>query len=305
MRGFFLIVLRWMALVAVFMVLYLLAGSVTSPPELISMQTPQAQRGVAAMLPLVSLLFSSVLTYLALRSRWHGWRLVGALFTIFYGIYTFLSQIETAAFPAVANQLPNGTLSGFFLAGLIIALPYSMLTVWILGRTRRQRLSSAPRLDMPPKTWIWKLGIAAILYVIVYFVFGYYVAWRAPGLPEFYGGRDPGTFLAQLLDIARESAWLPLLQVARGLIWAAIGSIIISMHRGKVWEISAAVGITFATLISAGLLFPNPFIPPHVARAHAVELTTSMLLYGVLLTMLMLWKPAGRPPAVKEAPNVN
>jgi hypothetical protein len=247
-------------------------------------------------------LFSGWLAYLALRSRWHGWKLAGALFAVFYGIHTFLNQIETAVFPAVADQMPPGTLTSLFIAGLILAVPFSLLAVWILGRTREGSQAGAmnPRLSMPAAEWIWKLVAAAVLYVIIYLTFGYYIAWRTPGLPEFYGGTDPGTFLGQLGNIVRESAWLPLFQLFRGLVWTVLGCIIIRMHKGSKWETALAVGLTFSIFTSASLMFPNPFMPPYVATSHAIELFWSNLLYGILLTHLMLWRPAAQRPAPKE-----
>ena len=299
--------LRLGILAIAFIVLLAAAGNLASPPELTARFTPEQQVQAAAVLPLVGLIMSSCLSYLALRSRWHGWRLAGALFIILYGIYTFLSQIETAVFPAIADQLPEGTLRGFFVSGLALAVPFSLLAVWILKKTRKDpSISEArQRLRIPAGEWVWKLGAAAILYVIVYFTFGYYVAWRTPGLPEFYGGSDPGSFLAQLGNVMRDTPWLPFFQIPRGLVWAAIGCLIISMHRGKPWELALAVGLTFATLISSGLLFPNPFMPPAIARGHALELSSSMVVYGILLTILMLWKPAGPVPAAKEAPHAH
>jgi hypothetical protein len=194
--------LRLGILAIAFIVLLAAAGNLASPPELTARFTPEQQVQAAAVLPLVGLIMSSCLSYLALRSRWHGWRLAGALFIILYGIYTFLSQIETAVFPAIADQLPEGTLRGFFVSGLALAVPFSLLAVWILKKTRKDpSISEArQRLRIPAGEWVWKLGAAAILYVIVYFTFGYYVAWRTPGLPEFYGGSDPGSFLALLPD---------------------------------------------------------------------------------------------------------
>jgi hypothetical protein len=47
-------------------------------------------------------------------------------------------------------------------------------------------------------------------------------------------------------------------------------------------------------LMGASLLFPNPFMPAYVAKAHALELVSSNFLYGVLLSALMMWTPNER-----------
>ena len=297
MKKFFLTVLRLIALVIVYLVLSTIASRVNNPPELRQMFTPEQLNQAAAALPLVSLIMSLMLGYLALRSRWHGWKLAGALSLIFYVLYTFLSWIELLAFPAVSDQMPKGFLTpGMLIEGLVLAIPFSLLAVWILGKTKKELGEDEvnDRLQMPASEWIWKLGSAAILYVIVYFTFGYYVAWRTPGLPQFYGGTDPGTFVGQLGNVMRDTPWLFGVAFFRGLIWAGIGSLIIRMHKGKAWEVILAVGLSFAVLMNAALLFPNPFMPPFVAHAHTIELVSSNFLYGILLSVLMMWKPDRR-----------
>ncbi len=296
MKNILLTILRVIALVIVYLILFILSSSLINSQAVASRLTPEQVALSNAMLPVVSLIMTLMLAYLALRSRWHGWKLAGALFAIFYGIYTFLSQIETMAFPAVSGQMPEGMVRGFFLAGLALAVPFSLAAVWILGKTRKDPTGDEKpgRLQMPASEWIWKLAIAAILYVVVYFTFGYYVAWRTPGLPEFYGGTDPGSFGGQMLNVMRDTPWLPVFQIFRGLIWAGIGCLILAMHKGPAWEAALAVGLSFAVLMCASLLFPNPYMPPIIARAHAIELLSSNFLYGILLSLLLLWKPSGK-----------
>ena len=297
MIDFLLTFVRLIVLVILYIVLFTVSARLNNPPALRQMFTPEQLNQAAIALPIVSLIMTLMLAYLTLRSRWHGWKLAGALSLIFYVLYTFLSWIELLAFPAVSRQMPKGFLTpGMLIQGLILAIPFSLLSVWIMGKIKEEVGENEPndRLQMPASEWIWKLASAAILYVIVYFTFGYYVAWRTPGLPEFYGGTDPGTFLGQLGNVMRDTPWLFLLQIFRGLIWARMGCLIILMHKGKAWEVILATGISFSVLMSASLLFPNPFMPPFVAHAHTIELVSSNFLYGILLSALMIWKPTRR-----------
>lgn len=158
--------------------------------------TPEQVSQSIAALPMTSLVMTLVLVYLALRSRWSSWKLAGALFIIFYGLYTLLGEIELLAFPAVSSQMPGGMIRGLPIAGLNLAVPISLLVVWTLGKTRQDTAENqlVARLRMPAFEWICKVVAGAILYVIVYFIFGYFVAWRTPGLPEFYDRTDPAHF---------------------------------------------------------------------------------------------------------------
>ncbi len=296
MKNFLLTSLRVLGLVIVYLILFTLSSNLINSQAVASRLTPEQVNLSTAMLPVVSLIMTLMLAYLVLRSRWYGWKLAVAIFVIFYGIYTFLSQIETLAFPAVSGQMPAGMVRGFFLAGLALAIPFSLAAVWILGKTREDPSDAgmSSRLQMPASEWIWKLAIAVILYVVVYFTFGYYVAWRTPGLPAFYGGADPGTFGGQMLNVMQDTPWLPFFQIFRGLIWAGIGCLILSMHKGPAWEAGLAVGLSFAVLMCASMLFPNPYMPPFIARAHTIELLSSNFLYGLLLSILMPWKTGNK-----------
>jgi hypothetical protein len=147
------------------------------------------------------------------------------------------------------------------------------------------------RLVMPVGEWIWKSAVILLAYEVIYFGFGYYVAWRTPGLPEFYGGADPGTFFGQFSDVMRDTPWLPLLAAFRGICWTLFVLPMIRMLRGSVWETSLAVGVALSVLVASQLLVPNPFWPEYVGRAHMIELASSNFVFGVLLAALLLWRP--------------
>jgi hypothetical protein len=296
------IILRVLVLAVIYTVLTTVGAGLVTPHAVVDMFTPEQAAALAALFPVVGGIMTVMFSYLALRSRWHGWRLAGALFTIYFVLQAFLGWVEVLAFPAVGNRMPPGMLNSMLTLALIVGIPFSLLTVWILGKTRPDpddaRLPR--RLAMPASEWCWKLGAAAVLYVIVYFTFGYYVAWRTPGVPEFYGGTDPGTFIGQLANVLRDTPWLFPFQIMRGLIWAGVGLLIIAMHKGRTWEVALATGLIFTVVMNAGMLMPNPFFTPVVQRAHSIELLTSNLLYGILLCLLMTWKPRHRESTAKH-----
>ncbi len=187
MKHILLTFLRLLALVVIYAVLSTVGSSLTTPREVVGMFTPEQVALSTVVLPLVAAIMALMLSYLALRSRWHGWRLAGALFLILFVLQAFLGWVELFAFPPVSSRMPPGMQTSMLTSALIVSIPFSLLSVWILGKTRPDRddVYLPQRLVMPPREWLWKLLAGALLYVIVYFVFGYYVAWRTPGLPEF------------------------------------------------------------------------------------------------------------------------
>lgn len=300
------IVLRVLALVVIYAILSTAVSSLTTPPQAVAMFTPQQLSAAASMMPIISAVMAVMLSYLAARSRWHGWKLAGALLLIYFILQAFLGWVEIFAFPPVADRMPPGMQASMLSSGFLVGILFSPIAVWVLGKTRSDADDARlpRRLVMPPSEWAWKIAVGAVLYVIVYFTFGYYVAWRTPGLPAFYGGVDPGTYLGQLGNVLRDTPWLYPFQLARGVVWVGTGCLIIAMHKGRTWEVVLATGLAFTLVMNISMLIPNPFFTPVVQRAHAIELFSSNLLYGILLTLLMIWKygsqrvNASAPPAV-------
>jgi hypothetical protein len=246
-----------------------------------------------AVLPallVVSLLETVVLTTIILRSRWSGWKLVGAVFLAFYGLNTVVAQIESIVF--LQRQLPPGMIHGLFLMGAIVAGLFSPVAVLTLGKMRRGSTSQTenPRLAMRAGEWAWKLAAIAAAYVILYFAFGYFVAWKNPAVRTYYGGSDPGSFFAQMAWIGATTPWMFPLQAGRAMLWTAFTLPVIRMHRGRAWEVGLTVALLFAVW-SSQLLLPNPYMPEAVARTHLVETALSNFIFGWVVGGLLSRHP--------------
>ena len=254
-------------------------------------QPSQSEPANTALTLLVVCLLETVgMSYLILRSGWSGWRLVAAVFFIFYGVTTFMPQIESAVF---LTKLPSGMLPRLFLMGLLIAAPFSVLAVWVLGKWKTMPVDNdAVRLEMPAGEWAWKLAVIAVAYVVLYFTFGYFIAWRTPEVREYYGGTDPGNFFAQMQNVARDTPWLIPFQIFRALCWAAIAVPIVRMLKGGRLEIALAVAFTFAVVMNAQLLLPNPYMPSPVRMAHLAETASSNFVFGALVGWLLAAEPS-------------
>jgi hypothetical protein len=282
-------VLRVIALTIVLFVCFAVAGGAVG---FASDSRASEQTGASTLLLLaVCLLQVMVMTHLILRSRWTGWRLAAAAFFIFYGVTTFMPQIESAVF---LTRLPPGTLPRLFLMGVLIAVPFSVLAVLILGKRKAGVVDTQPnsRLVMPASEWAWKLVVIAVVYVILYFTFGYFIAWRHPGVAEYYGGVDPGSFLAQMRIVLRNTPWLVPFQILRALCWVALALPAIRMLKGKWPETALAIGLLFAVVMNAPLLLPNPYMPESVRMAHLVETASSNLIFGAFIAWLLTQRHA-------------
>jgi hypothetical protein len=202
-----------------------------------------------------------------------------------------MPQVESLIFlanPGFASHLPAAILARLFLAGLLHAGLWIPLAVRILGRWRPASSSPGPgRTPALPAGWTWKLPLAALAYVAVYFTFGYYVAWRNPAITAYYQGTDPGSFWAQIGNVVRDTPWLPAAQALRGLLWTALALVVTRSARGSVFEKALATGALFAVVMNSGLLLPNPYMPFEVRRVHLVETASSNFLFGAMLVWLL------------------
>jgi hypothetical protein len=288
MRATLLIAIRLVGLTILYFVCFAaVSGALLSQTadQSDTIQAGQAGAALAALLA-VSFLNTAVLAYVIIRSRWAGWKLILTVFFVFYGVMTVMSQIETAFF---VTRLPPGMLPRLFLAGAIIAALFSPLAVLILGKRRAVTAmdESHLRLNMPLSEWVGKLCLIVIAYVVIYFTFGYFIAWKSAAVRDYYGGRDPGSFLAQISAVIRETPWLLPLQAARAILWTAIAVPVIRMMKGQWWEAGLAVALLFGVMMTSPLLLPNPLMPREVRMVHLLETASSNFLFGWLIVLVL------------------
>ena len=100
---------RVLALTMILFVAFSLAGRILGPYA--GSLTPEEVGDAAMALLAVCFLITIVLVHVILRSRWAGWRLMATVFLVFYGVMTFMPQIESAVF---LTRLPPSMLPRLF-----------------------------------------------------------------------------------------------------------------------------------------------------------------------------------------------
>jgi hypothetical protein len=247
--------------------------------------TPPSGSFMAIVL-FVMLLQTVALAYPIVRSKWNGWKLALAVFVLFFGTATFMGQIESLVY--LGGNMPNGMLEGLFTMGLFTAAVFSPIAVLVLGRWKAGApTSAAPSHCEPTSTteWAWKTAVAGLVFLSLYYLFGYFVAWKNPLVREYYGGTDPGSFFAQMSSIVESTPWMLPFQFIRGLLWVALAMVVMRLMNGTWWQVALAVSILF-TAPSFYLLFPNPMMPDAVRMAHLVETAPYQFLFGWFVVWL-------------------
>ena len=226
---------------------------------------------------------------LILSSRWNGWKLALYLGLAYYGAVTFLTQIESWYFMSNITFDPK-LLPRLFIMGLPIAFVYIPVAVLILGKGKNEDGAKPnPSLIFPAKQWIWKLIIIAIIYILLYWSAGYYIAWQNADLRAFYG--SPGDILPFWEHTARTFHSDPGLfpfQAIRAMFWTICAIPIIRGSKVNVWWTAILLGLFFTIPQISGLILENPLMPEASVRlSHMIEAIASNFIFGIIVVWLL------------------
>lgn len=257
--------------------------------ELQAAGAPQAPQ-IAENLLLAFLIFSVcagvALSYLILRSSWHGWPLVGAISVGMYGISTVGPQLDSVFF--LSDKLPRGLIRALFLQGAIAAALFAPLAVLLLGKWRAA--SGAPafpgRARVRAPSAAWRLALIVVAFVVLYMFFGYYVAWQSPAVRQYYGGQQYSGFYAALKGNWNYHRMIYPFQVFRALLYIACLYPLIRMLQVARWEVVLATAL-FLSVWTTALLLPNSMMPASVAHTHLWETLGFSLVFGALAGWLL------------------
>jgi hypothetical protein len=224
----------------------------------------------------VMLVQTHALAHPIVRAKWYGWKLTFTTFILFFGTVTFMGQLESLVY--LGGKMPEGMLPGLFAMGFLTAAVFSPIAVVTLKRWELHANDPPPPHDGAGIS-AGKIAFCGLVFVALYYLFGYYVAWKNPAVREYYNGTDPGSFIAQMKSVVQGSPWMLPFQYVRALLWVGLALLVIRMMKGPWWEAGIATAVLF-TVPSLYLLLPNPMMPEPVRMAHLVETVPYQFLYG-------------------------
>jgi hypothetical protein len=293
-------------LIIVFMVATNVAGMAQAPSpsaQPASTPTAQAQQAASLLRPLLAYAFliSLVTAWIIQRSRWRGLKLIAALVFTFYGLMTFISQIETIAY--LRAKMPPELIKNLFVMGAVVAFLFVPLAVLIMRKIRGPEQPYAER-ALTPKSLAVRFGILAILYVVLYYLFGYYVAWQNPELRLYYSGTtELKNLYQQMLSNVTGRPWMLPFQFGRGLLWALFAYPVVRMLNPRRIETAGIIAALFG-VGSFALLIPNPLMPASVAHSHFWETMWCDLLLGAIVGWVLTDDAKSIAPGQTEAISV-
>ncbi len=293
-RSVVLAALQWLGAVIAFVV-SLTIGSMVLPlsKKIIDATPPTGIFTTPVALLLSGIVSATILLWAARRSSFSGPTMWMQLFVLSFGVQTFMMQIETAYFitgvssngashPAFPLLQGNFQVYLLFLHGFVTSLIFTLLVVLVVGgfsRRPRPEPNFTVNADHAVKVGAW----LAAVYIVLYMLFGYYVAWQSPQVRLFYSGTSelPSVWnqWAATLMVKPE---LPVFQYFRGVLWIVCLIPLFKGFSGGRIELVALSALTLAYLTTVELAFPNPLMPASVSVAHFWEVSISMLIFGAL-----------------------
>lgn len=247
-----------------------------------------------SMIVLVCAANSLVLVTWIKNSSAYGWRLMLIVFFVFLMCLTVMPQMETVFFLGNAR----GIVRHAAVMGLVVCALVSLSMVPILGRWKK------PHSPAPCQTVLrgvrdgsWRFAVCAVVYVMLYLVFGYFVAWRNPSVRSLYGGTELLGFWNHVTSSAVLKRLIPF-QLLRGVIWTGLCLAVMRVTYPGWCRRAIVVGLVFAVLMNAQLLIPNPMMTHNVRMTHLIETATSNFLFGIFC--VWFWFNDGETTTVRQ-----
>jgi hypothetical protein len=271
----------WAGFVGLFMNLF--GGADTpSPPS-----TNNTGTILVAML-IVSLVNTSIVSYAISRAAWRGLRLASAVTLQIFGIQFVLSFSEALYFDSRLD-LPGNFAIANLLGGACMAAGFALAAIAVFGRMKQSAEPESP-LKRPPMPWPEFVGrflvLAAVVYPLIYFLAGYFIAFQSEAVRIYYTlSPERVPLLVSAGDFWGKN--LHMFQIARGALWIAIGLPVIRMLKTKMWETAIVVGLLFALLMNTQHLLPNPHMPSDIRLVHFIETALSNFMWGIVVTLVM------------------
>ena len=281
------------AMLVVFLICFVLGSSAVAaalPSDLPTEPGPVPSRIAFVLIAAAHVM---VVTLLIAGSQLGGWKLAVVISLAYFGAVTALPQLETWYFLAGRTVDPR-LLPRLFLMGVPPAFLFVPFSVWVLGKGRSQiHPEVAPWGAFRVCHWLKRALPLAMLYAVLYWMAGYFIAWQNPQLREFYGQPGPvEPFLSHTFRTLRDAPLFWVFQLIRGMLWVACATPIVYGSRWGPVTTAALVALFFSLPQNLMLLLPNPLMPwASVRLTHLVETASSSFVFGILVA----WVLAGFP----------
>jgi len=249
---------------------------------ILGLQQPPMPEGVDSSFAFLLLLLESPLMALALAlvARGLGGGLLPramALSFFTWVVYTLNTAIESVAFTSTTVEGALFTTVSFLLPSLLCATT----AVWLFPPVEKElSLAAMARACFSGRTagaWVWRVAVAAAVFVPIYLVFGSLVA---PLTARYFQESMYGLRLPSQEEI------LLVLLVRSGLFLLACLPIIITWRRSR-WSLFLNLGFALFVLVGFLYMLGAYYMPLAVRVPHTLEILADSFTHAGLLVVLL------------------
>lgn len=134
-----------------------------------------------------------------------------------------------------------------------------------------------------------KIILIAVIYIIIYNLFGYFVAWQFEATRIYYTGySELKGFFTMLFQNFSDLKFV-IVHFFRGILFGLAGYIFYNLL-----ECSKSKKLIILALIFGGfgfqIILPNPVFPEMVRISHFIETTSSMLIFGLIVGFIFSYQ---------------
>jgi len=222
---------------------------------------------------LVNAIHALMLTIVAQNSSVRGLRLALLIGVTLFAIQSFLLLLEAFYF---IDDLKIG--QSILLLNSAMVLIVSIFTAVVsLMLWRKKPLLHQQKLSV--KNLKLRILAISIMYVLAYFIAGYYIAWASKDVQAFY-------------SFGQDIRLLPLLlfQLFRGALWGLLAWFMVTSLSGSYIKRCLIIASAFSVLAVAQLVYPNIYMQWEVRLIHMIEVGTSNFVFGGMAAMMLVYK---------------
>lgn len=134
-----------------------------------------------------------------------------------------------------------------------------------------------------------KILLIAVIYLIIYNLFGYFVAWQFEATRIYYTGHSElKGFFAMLIQNFSDLKFV-IVHFFRGILFGLAGYIFYTLL-----DCSKPKKLFILALIFGGfgfqIILPNPVFPEMVRISHFIETTSSMIIFGLIVGFIFSYQ---------------
>ncbi len=204
---------------------------------------------------------------------------VGALFAVVFVVNGLVNLIEAVYFTSILDGGVAGTVAVIALSAAGLAALIGLLFPPAHAERRRGAALGELFASRGPLPWVWRIGLAGLLYLPVYFLFGN-IAY--PFVRQYY--EDPSFGFG--LRVPGVEVIVPL-ELVRGLLYVLSVLPLVALLGGSRWRLVFWLGLAIAALNSWEPLLTNFVWPSTLRLTHGLEITADAVAQGITIAWVV------------------